>query len=184
MGPPPLGTPPPPRRLNTALLVGAAITVVVVGAAAIVAFLLLGRADRGEQPSKASPEVAAPSPIAQPGIDVPISVEGQDLQITSAELADSYTSTFSDEVFRPTSARDTLLIVEGTVQGTVEDVHDWKVTVTDDSGESATPGVTSSTTEESAAEVDWVFVVDKSAGAFVLELPGAATVDLTPLLEG
>jgi hypothetical protein len=184
VGPPPFGTPPPHRRSNTALLVGGAVTVVVVGAAVIMGFFLLGRSDQGEQPPQAPPEAAAPSPIAQPGIDVPVSVEGQDLQITSAELADSYTSTFSDEVFRPTSGQDTLLIVEGTVQGDVENVHDWKVAVTDDGGERNTPGVTSSTAEGNATDVDWVFVVDKSAGSFVLELPGAASVELAPLLEG
>lgn len=151
------------------------------------AFFLLGGTSQEDTKMPTGPPPAAassPSPVGQPGIDEPVIVEGLELQIASADLADSYTSEFSQEVFRPTSPQDTLLVVAGTVDGTVEDVHDWKVRVTEDQGERIKPGLTSTTTEGSSAEVEWVFVVSKSAGSFVLNLPGGVTVDLTSVVNG
>jgi hypothetical protein len=163
-------------------------SVVLAGAIGLGAYLLLQ--DGPEQPAsggrpapaaKPSPS-PSPSPTGIPGIDESVTVEGADVVLTSAELVNSYTSEFSNETFRPTDPQDTLLVVSGTVEGVVGDVHDWKVNVSDESGRRDTPGLTSSTAEGDSVDVVWVFVVDGNADTLVLKLPDNVRVDLTPLL--
>jgi hypothetical protein len=183
--PAPVASRPPRRGSLIALLVALAL-VLAVGLP--VALYVILRSDEAPEPtSRARPVSSAtpsPSPVTAAGIDAPLLVDGLELQLTSADRQDRWVADLDGSVYRPNTQHDELLIVAGTVTGSVDVLQTWEVSITDSGGRSDDPGVTSTTSTEgeSGGEVEWVFVVARNARSFSLNLPGGETIDLTPLL--
>jgi hypothetical protein len=112
------------------------------------------------------------------GIDSPIEVDGVELQLVSAELAD--TLDMGSQELRPSSAGDTILSVKASSS---VDNPQIKVSVTDESGRVDTPSVVQSESASGEYSVTWIFGVSKSAKSFTLMLPGEIKLKLDSLLK-
>jgi hypothetical protein len=126
---------------------------------------------------------ATPTPIR--GIDIPLSVQGIELQISSVTQQDTY-QTSAGQTFEPVAANDVFLIVESAVlSGDVEGILDWCVSITDDKGRETTPGLSTTTRSDSGRgnSVTWLFVVTRASRLFTLHLPDEQTISLDPLLR-
>jgi hypothetical protein len=153
-----------------------------------VALYVTLRSDEAPNPTPGARPVTtatpSPSPITATGIDAPLLVDGLELQLTSADRRDRWVADLDGSVYRPSAQHDELLIVAGEVTGSVDAVQDWEVSITDSGGRTDDPGVTTTTATEgeSSGEVEWVFVVARTAQSFTLNLPDGEAIDLTPLL--
>ena len=146
---------------NRLLLLG--IPALVVAVAVVGAFVLLGHSS-SDAPSSG-----------------PITVEGVQIQYDSARTTDSYEVSVGDTI-RPSSASNTLLIVKYKVLSDVPSQPglDWSVTVTDSSGASHSPSVSSQSYKNGlVSQLEWVTVVPKDSSSYVLRFPDGQTVDLT-----
>jgi len=131
------------------------------------------------------PTSAGPFRTSNPGIDTPITVEGVQVQVTSAKRQASYTSV--GRTHRPTRASDELLVIEATLSGGTDSqpILKWQVFTIDETGRKDVPGVSSVTSDkdERPTKATWVIAVAKTSRSFILHLPGDKTIDLAPLLS-
>ena len=112
------------------------------------------------------------------GIDTPIEVGDIQLQVTSATTQDTYD--MGDQRMEPSSAADTILVVEASVS---ESPVDLVVSVTDDNGRTESPSVTQTKTMSDEITITWLFGVSKTAQSFTLNLPGEIAIPLDSLLK-
>ncbi|HEY5118331.1 MAG TPA: hypothetical protein VII90_02665 [Anaerolineales bacterium] len=123
-----------------------------------------------------------PTPTEIPGITIPVTVDGVDLQFVSVTTA-SHWLVGSDD-YTPNSSSDTFLVVTANVL-TDNTAHStlagWDVTVNGDVAWSFLQSKGASTSITSAT---WVFVVDQSLTSFIINLPGGVDVPLDSLYSG
>lgn len=130
-----------------------------------------------------SAPTAMPTPI--PGVGAPLTIEGIQLQVTSAKEQDAYEVSF-DQKFVPNDPGDECLIVEASIKtDDPQKVQGWKVSVTDENGRESKPNITTTKTDASgvAKGVMWLFVVAKESRSFTLHLPNEQTIQLNTLLS-
>lgn len=113
-----------------------------------------------------------------PGIDSPVDIDGVQIQLLSAELAD--TLDLGTQGLKPSSAGDTILSVEASSS---IDNPQIKVSVTDENGRVEPPPVVQSISADGEYSVTWSFIVSKSAKNFTLNLPGEINLALDSLLK-
>jgi len=115
------------------------------------------------------------------------------LEIISVSRVESLI-TSDGSTYKPKSDNDIILLVKAQLlSGNPETVLDWKVLVRDESGQVIKPSMKSShstysdqveeSETEPATELQWVFVVAKSAKAFTLIFPDEQTIKLDHLLK-
>jgi|GEM_PF-3526446 len=123
---------------------------------------------------------ATPNPI--PGIDIPVIVNGLDVQITSARFEESYKA--MDRTFRVSKTGEILLVVKGfCLTSDMGKTKNWKVTITDELGNSKPSSITVTSTKDERLELTWVFVVSKNSNTFTLHLPGGQIIDLSTIFN-
>jgi hypothetical protein len=108
-------------------------------------------------------------------------IDGDKLKIDSVKLQDTYGS--GNDKVGTRSADDTFLVVHCNVVSSSKSLISWKVSLTEESLESATPVVTEQSAKEGKVkEIAWVFVVKKTSKAFVLTWPDGKTVKLDSMV--
>ena len=118
-----------------------------------------------------------------PGIDEPVTVEGVEVQLSSATKQDSYE--IGTQQFSTDSSETTILVIEAAVKAKEADVPtEWNVSIVDNnSGEVSRPQVTSwETIRDGPTEVIWIFVVQQTANSLTLQLPEGLAIPLDSLL--
>ena len=122
---------PPARRVPTWVWVLLVAVVVILCVCCLCATLGAGvwALSSGESPFRTS----------TPGIDTPITVEGVQVQLTSATRQDSYKS--ATGTHRPRQASDELLVIEATLSGATDaqKILAWKPFTIDETGREDTP---------------------------------------------
>jgi hypothetical protein len=127
---------------------------------------------------------AGPFRVSTPGIDTPITVEGVQLQLTSAKQQSNYQS--ATRRYKPTKATDIFLVIEGEVDsGNLQSISKWGAYVTDEDDRQSKPSITtfSAPKDDKPGRVVWVIVVSRSSQSFTLHLPDEQEIDLGPILE-
>ncbi|MGD0173387.1 MAG: hypothetical protein ABSC61_02965 [Anaerolineales bacterium] len=120
-----------------------------------------------------------PTPTEIPGIAVPVTVDGVDLQFVSVTTASHWLVGSQD--YTPTSPSDSFLIVKANVL-TDNTAHStlagWDVTV---NGLVSWTFLQSQGASSSITSATWVFIVDKGLTSFTINLPGGVDVPLDSL---
>jgi len=120
-----------------------------------------------------------------PGIDNPITIDGNELQVVSASLHNTYM--IGSQEYSPKSTGDLLLLVRASVSGSDDvDLGDWKAQVQDATGRLSTSDIQSKITGtvegQEGTFLEWFFVVDRFAQELTLHLRDYE-IDLSSLLE-
>jgi hypothetical protein len=125
---------------------------------------------------------ATPTPLPILGIDTPVIVNGLEIKVTSAQFEESYKSI--DKTFRASKTGEILLVVKGFCpKSDLGATKNWKVTVSDELGNSKPSSITVTTTKDDRLELTWVFAVSKNSNVFTLHLPENQTIDLSNILN-
>ncbi|MGH2673350.1 MAG: hypothetical protein ACRDHC_10270 [Actinomycetota bacterium] len=138
-------------------------------------------------PATQSPATQSPgtSPTSPAGEGRALSIQGIDLQLTSATRMDRYVS--GDQTFLPGAPSDTFLVIRGTFEGSSDRLLEFAVSVVDENGRRDVPSVTVTdvnlTEGRGEGDVEWAFAVSDSSSSFTFDLPEGNSVDVTPLLE-
>ena len=109
------------------------------------------------------------------GIDEAVTIDGVDFIVTDVVRTNEYTS--GNQVSRPQSSDDTLLIVQADLSTGYEDFKQkgWTISFVDENGRSDTPSITSfmsgTINGESRNILELVFAVDKGSDSFTLIIP-------------
>jgi hypothetical protein len=102
------------------------------------------------------------------------------LQIISVTRNDNFVDT--RRTYFPKSSADDLLIVEAKLlKPQTDDIGDWTVNVTDNTGVTVNRYVVN--VYVGTGNVKWVFSVPKTSQSFTLNLPDNEVIDLTPFLS-
>jgi hypothetical protein len=122
-----------------------------------------------------------PSPTPIPGIHVPITVNGMDVQIEAAIVGAGLPAGYglTDESATPLSIE---------IIFSAEDIGDlWKdVVVVDENRNETHAGLYTrefSANDTESASQKFIFGVSKDAKSFILRFPDGQEIDLTPILE-
>jgi hypothetical protein len=124
---------------------------------------------------------------ATPGIDSPLTIDGNELQIVSAELSETY-ETIGGREYSPKSESDTLLIVKAEISADIDDIElsEWDAAIRDENGRIDDAGMrgkfSGTVDEESGIFLEWLFAVDEDAQSFTLLLRDQQ-IDLEKMLE-
>ena len=120
-----------------------------------------------------------PTPTGIPGVTMPVTVDGVDLQFVKVTTASHWLVGSTD--YTPTSSGDTFLVVTANVltDNTAHSVvAGWDVTV---NGDVSWTFLQSHGNSSSINSVQWVFIVDQSLTSFTINLPGGVDVPLDSL---
>jgi hypothetical protein len=120
-----------------------------------------------------------PTPTGIPGVTMPITVEGVDLQFVSVTTASHWL--FGSTDYTPKSSSDTFLVVKANVltPGTAQvTLKDWNPTLNNDISWNF---MQSHGDINSIDSITWVFVVSQSESSFTINLPGGVDVPLDSL---
>jgi len=139
-------------------------------------------------PSPTPPPQTTSTPVAIPGINAPVTIQGLQLQLSAAYTQDEYTLIV--QTLSAALPESTLLVVEARgLSGDVGQAKAWsdnnEVWAADELGRTSPPYVTATGTlmgEEN--KIVWVFEVAEEAQALKLHLPEGNEIDLAPLLAG
>ncbi len=174
---PPAATAPPARRVPVWVWILLVAALIIVCVCCLCATLIAG--------VWATTASESPFRTSTPGIDTPITVEGVQVQLTSAARQDSYKS--ATGTHRPRQASDELLVIEATLSGATDSqkILAWKPFTVDDTGRKDVPGISTVTSDKDKrpTKAIWIIAVAKTARSFTFHLPGDKTVNLAPLLS-
>ena len=157
-----------PKKSRTVLWIALVVGIILI-CCCIVASVLLW-VNRTEVPY-VSELFATPTPLPIPGISEPMTVNGSQFILTSAEFQDSYTS--MNQKFTPNTPGRTLLVLEGSVvsEGS-SSVGKWDVEVRDENEKSYVSGVKITSTKTTGEiTFTWLFAVPEDASELTLYLP-------------
>jgi hypothetical protein len=110
----------------------------------------------------------------KPGIDKPVQVSGDEIQLYSAFFNSNMVSMSGGKI----------LVVSAEILSGTDDTSKWEVWLTDGNGRKSTPGVTmTGVSPNNKPNINWSFDIAKNASSLTLHLPGEQTISIDSLVK-